>query len=356
MLSGDGMTMRTHISEKTRLYAIEFLRIFFIFFIILGHIMERYPEIKSGVLSFLHTKEMNTGFGVEFFFIIGGFFLYKRILSPYNTFELIKKIYVRLVPALLFIFLICSVSKTVGFSHFPAILSLCTGLTIPGEITGWGDWYVGVYFWCSLLFIGLFRNNIRQGFLWTAVLCYLTLCLKFNAPYDGWMKTYYTVIGNQVVRGVYSMGIGIVAAYLSDKVKVSKKKGVALFFTAFEVYCCVAIFNYVARSSHSHVNFWEMETLFAALLICIANSLGYVTKYLNKFSKIQLVSRYAYPIFLGHIPFIKFLIQHPDYGFNYTTCGLIILGGAITTGVIEYHLVEKRIVPWVTLYFKKEEA
>lgn len=89
------------LENKPRLYAIEFLRIFFVFFIILGHIMERYPEINQHTLAFFHTKAMYTSFGVEFFFIIGGFFLYKRMLSAPNIFDLIKKIYTRLIPALL---------------------------------------------------------------------------------------------------------------------------------------------------------------------------------------------------------------------------------------------------------------
>lgn len=237
--------------------------------------MEVCTEIETEMLSFLHTTFMQTWFGVEFFFIMGGFFLYKRIKSVPIPFDLIKKIYVRLLPSLLFVFGLCCMSKTVIFSKFPSILFLSTGLTIPGEVTGWGDWYVGVYFWCSLLFIGLFHNNIKQGFLWTAILSYIALCLKFNAPYWGWMKTYYTVIGNQLIRGIYSMGIGLMAAYLSEKIQVSKQKSLTCFFTVIEAYFLMLVFNYIARSSHSHVNFLEMEIIFAMLLISIENSLGY---------------------------------------------------------------------------------
>lgn len=341
--------------KAEKIYTIEFLRVFFVFFIILGHIMRQNHFIKENVLNFFNTKTMHTWFVVEFFFIIGGFFLYNRILSTPNIFTLIKKIYTRLLPPLLFVFFLCVISGTCSFNKFPTILSLTTGLTIPGEVTGWGDWYVGVYFWCSLLFISLFSNNLRQGFLWASALSYITLCLKFNAPYDGWMKTYYTVIGNQLVRGIYSMGLGITAAYLSDKVRIIDKIGVTLFFGAFEIYCLISIFTYIARASHTPFNFWEIEIIFALFLISTANSLGFISKYLNKVKKIHLISRYSYPIFLGHIPFIKFLLQHQNCGFNDTTFGLIIMEGAILTGVIEYHLIEKKVVPWITKYFQKEE-
>ena len=344
------------LENKPRLYAIEFLRIFFVFFIILGHIMERYPEINQHTLAFFHTKAMYTSFGVEFFFIIGGFFLYKRMLSAPNIFDLIKKIYTRLIPALLLVFLLCVVSDTTSITKFPSIFSLTIGLTIPGEATGWGDWYVGVYFWCSLLFIGLFYGNIGRGFLWTGILAYFTLCLKFNAPYDGWMKTYYTIIGNQLVRGIYSMGIGITAAYLTDKIKIPNKKSIRVIFTILEAYFLICVFNYIVRTSHSHFNFFEMEIIFAFLIFCIANSYGYISKYINSFSKIQLISRYTYPIFLGHIPFIKYLLSHQNCGFDDTACGLIVLGGALLMGIFEYHIIEKKFVPWIINYFKKEVA
>lgn len=325
-------TRANTLEKQPRLYAIEFLRIFFVFFIILGHIMEMYPEVKTNVLAFLHTKEMNTWFGVEFFFIIGGFFLYKRIQIAPSNFELIKKIYIRLMPALLFVFLVCLVWGTnnpkLYFSKFPLVLTLTAALGFSKEATGWGDWYVCTYFWCCLLFIGLFSNNLKQGFLWTALLSYFTLCLKVSAPYEGWMKTYYTIIGNEFIRGVYSMGLGITAAYLSDKARFADKKVVSIFFTIREAYCFVAIFNYIARASHNRFSFFEMEIIFALLLICIENSLGYITSYLNKFSKIQLISKYTYSILLCHIPCMSILWSHDHYCLAGTTCGFIVTGGS----------------------------
>ena len=351
------MQIQTNTLEKhPRLYTIEFLRIFFVFFIILGHIMKKYPDVESKILFFFHTKEMHTWFGVEFFFIIGGFFLYKRIMTTPDIWSLIKKIYLRLFPALLFVFFLCVMSGSVKLYKIPTILSLTTGLTIPGVVTGYGDWYVGTYFWCSLLFIGLFSNNFKQGFLWTGVLSYFTLCLKFNAPYDGWMKTYYTIIGNQFIRGIYSMGIGIATAYLAEKVSVSDKKGLRFFFTLVEVSGLVLIFNYIARPSHAHLNFWEMEIVFSLWLICVAKSLGYISIVFNKMSKVQFVSRYSYPIFLGHIPFMKYIPEHGNFGLSPTICGLIIMVGGIMTGIFEYHFIEKKVIPLITKYFKKEGA
>ena len=313
--------------------------------------MLRYPKIRYNVLSFFNTKEMRIWFCAELFFVIGGFFLFKRLQSHINVWDLIKKLYVRLTPALAFTFALCCIGGTVDFHRFPSILSLSTGLSIPDEVMHWGDWYVGVYFWCSLLFIGLFYNNLRWGFVWAVILCYLALCLRFNAHYDGWMKTYYTVIGTAFIRGIHGMGIGIFAAFLSDKINIVKKKSVSIFFTVLEIYFLWTIFYWLLRTPHSHLNFLEIEILFALLLICIVHSLGYLTKYLNKIKNIQLISRYAYPVMLGHIPVLKFLEMHKNYAQNGLACGLII-GGGILIGILEYHLVEQKIVPWVKKFFK----
>lgn len=315
--------MQKKANEKSsRLHAIEFLRVFFVFFVILGHCMQISSELNYYVLKFFHTEKMQTWFCVEFFFIIGGFFLYRKIISAQTIWDLIKNIYLRLFPGLLFIFLLCVVIQPFSIYKLPLILSLTTGLTIPGDATGWGDWYVGVYFWCSLLFIALFYNNIKQGFLWTAILSYFALCLKFNAPYEGFMKTYYTIVGNLLIRGIYSMGLGMAAAFLAEKISFVDRKGVRFFFTVVEGLGLFLIFNYIVRASHNHLNFWGMEIVFAVLLICIANSLGYFSTILNNMSKIQSVSRYSYSVFLGHIPIISYLQTHGGYAD--TSCALIL--------------------------------
>ena len=339
--------------EKNRLYCIEFLRIFFVFFIILGHIMGQYPGIRSEIFNFFHTKEMRTSLGVEFFFMIGGFFLYKRILTAPSIFDLIKKIYIRLIPALLFVFLLCALSFTTTIISFPTILSLTTGLSLPGEVIGFGDWYVGVYFWCSLLFIALFYKNVKQGFLWAGILSYFAFSLQLHVSHE-WMDTYYKIIGTEFVRGIYSMTLGFVAAFLSEKVSLPQKKSIRFVFTLVEAYCFITIFNCIIRSSilnsvvrswRGYLNILEIEIVFTILLICISNSLGYITAYMNKIKNIRFLSKYAYGIFLGHIPIIKYLLKYTHLGD--LTCFLIIIIGAVILGVLEYHIVEKKIVPWI---------
>ncbi len=339
-----------------RIYTIEFLRIFFVFFIILGHIMQMYPEVKSNVLDCLNTRETHTWFGVEFFFIIGGFFLYRRISSEQNIWELTKKIYIRLMPPLLFVFLVCFVVGTKNselyFSRFPLILTLTAGVGLPGEATGWGDWYVSTYFWCSLLYMGILWSNPKGAFLWIGILMYCGLILKFNAPYE-WMGTYYTIICTDFVRGLYSFGLGIVIGYLSLKIKKLHRIEIRLFFTVLESYFLFCIVNYIARSSYSQFSFWEIELIFSFFLICCVHSLGYITQILNNCNKVYNFSKYTYSIFLCHIPCMSILWAHNHYGLSGETCALVILGGAIIIGIAEYHLIEQKLVPYLKKYFKE---
>lgn len=352
------MAEKLLISEKPkRIYSIEFLRIFFVFFIILGHIKEMYPDVGAKVLNFFNTTEMHTWFGVEFFFIIGGFFLYKKIVNISKPFEFIKKLWLRLFPALFFVFLLCCLFGTQNhnlyISRLPLIGTLTAGMGLPGEATGWGDWYVSTYFWCCLLYMGIFYACCKHAFLWVCVLIYLTVCLKFHGDYT-WMGTYYDIICTEFIRGIYSVGLGILTAYLSDKVKIVPKLALRLFFTGAELYCLLSVFNYIVRASVNNFTFWEIELVFAFLVVCMAHSLGYITSFLNKFSFIQFASRYVYSIFLCHIVCFSVLWSHDHYGFSGGTCAYIIFTGAIILGVFEYHVIEKKLVPWLLNYFSKD--
>lgn len=334
---------------NNKLYFVEFLRIFFIFFIILGHIINRYPDLSESVFDFFDTKNMQTTFGVEFFFIIGGFFLYKRLTQKLELSILIQKYYFRLLPCLFFIFLICVFFKLNELYDFPLICSLTSGLSIPGEILGWGDWYVSVYFWCSLLYIYFFIKLNKHSLFITLILIYITICIKFHAPHS-WMSAYYNLIGSEVIRGIYSIGLGIIASYISEQ--IFKKKSIEnlffkLLFTIIEIFSLIAVYNYIVRFNHNHFNFFEMELVFCLLLISIDNSCGFISKILNKVSYIYYISRYTYSFFVCHIFFIRYLFINNFSNLNSFDCALFVILGTLFLGVFEYHVVEKLFIKFI---------
>lgn len=340
--------------KQNYLYSVEFLRIFLLFFVILGHILIMFPATNELVLSFFDSNGLRGWFGVEFFFIIAGFFLFKRIQETSSAVNLIKKTYWRLMPPLLFVFLLCVIFTHLNIQKVPSILTLTTGLSIPKEVTRWGDWYVATYFWCSCFLIGLFLSCKKQAFLILYTVMYLLLCLKFNAPDLGWMKTYYTVIGNQFIRGIYSMGIGMTAAFIADKLTLKTTPVTQICYTFVEVFGLLSVFSYIIYPLKSHFTFLEVEIIFAILMISFHSSYGYISSTLNQISQIKYISRYTYSIFLAHILPIRLLNLSKDTPPRHDLMPLFfVFGLAITIGVFEYHIVEKRVVPWLKKIFIK---
>lgn len=335
------------------LYSIEFLRILFLFFIILGHTIEIFPTTRQLALSFFHSDELRGWFGVEFFFIMGGFFLFNRIQKTSSAFDLIKKIYSRLTPPLVFIFLLCVLFTNVNIQKIPSILTLTTGLSIPKEIIGWGDWYVGTYFWSSCFLIGLFVSCKKQAFLVLCTVMYLLLCLKFNAPNLGWMETYYTIIGNQFIRGIYSLGIGMGAAFIANQLTLKKTSVTQICYTFVEVFGLIGVLSYIIYPRNSYFTFLEVEIVFAILMISFYSSYGYISSYLNKISQIKYISRYTYSVFLAHILPIRLLYFSRDKNLNAFEPLLFVFGMAIAIGIFDYHIVEKKVVPWLKKIFYK---
>ncbi len=80
-----------------RLCSIELLRVILTFLIMTGHFVLLFPEVYNQINpKFFH----QTGWGVECFFIIAGFFLYNRIKnSQRDVGALFKGLYWRVAPA-----------------------------------------------------------------------------------------------------------------------------------------------------------------------------------------------------------------------------------------------------------------
>ena len=339
--------------QSNYLYSVEFLRIAFLSLIIIGHIGEILPYINRFILKFFGTSTFKGWFGVEYFFIIGGFFLYNKIQQADNAFSLIKKIYARLVPTLLFIFLLCVVFTGSKIHQLPSILALTTGLSIPSVTIGWGDWYVGVYFWSSCLLIGLFMTCKKQAFLFLCIIMYILICLEFNAPYLGWMKTYYTFIGNQFTRGICSMGIGMTAAFIATQLSLKKGPITEILCSIVEVLCIISTFSYLIFPKSTPFTFLEIQIIFGILMISFNSSYGYISTILNNISYIKYISRYTYSIFLAHIIPIRLLDSLSQKNISEFKVFFIVFGMAISICILEYHLIEKKLVPWLKKCFIK---
>lgn len=337
-----------------RIYSIEFIRIVLVFAILWLHSLLS----CSKLLAEYPFRGAHMNHAVEFFFIIGGFFLYRRIISNRSSCELICKTYWRFLPGLLFAFLLLVCTGPYPFSHIFILLSLTGGSGLAFPFHG-PSWFLSVYFLFTCLAVGLFRYNSKLGWTVLGVLVYAGLMLHehgqvlaggHNGQHINVMDTYYNIIGVFCSRGICSMGIGMMTAFFALKINPLKKNGFRLFCTVFELYALIHFFIYLfGKSSYGYI---EIQVLFALLLISMSNSLGYLSSLMNKVSSIPAVSRYCFSIYIMHEVLLKWRTWFlPE--LKYIDGAIFIVGGGIVLGVLEYHLIEKFLVPKLILYFKK---
>ena len=213
--------------NNKRIFSVEFLRIWAIIFIFIGHIGQRYPEEIKLFSQYIFGVEYNNWWmGVELFFVIGGFFLFKRANSTTSPYLLIKKTWLRLIPGMLFAFAICTITANVGLFYLPSVLLLLGGTAMHAHVLAGGDWFIGAYFWISCLIICLFCSlSRRSAFLVLGILVYLAITIKINATVEkkgAWLDTYYTFIGTGICRGIYCMGLGVAAGLISENILFSR--------------------------------------------------------------------------------------------------------------------------------------
>lgn len=350
-------------NAKPKLYMVEALRVVLILSIFFLHVIGNYPAKGKETLQLLFgASSQHLDVAVEFFFIIAGFFLYKKLVSDTSPFEQIKRIWLRLAPGLLFAFLLCVCFCKVRLAHLPTILTLAVGTeqAVPyGHILKCGDWFVGVYFWVSCLLLGIFQLPKRAAFLVLGVLMYalLTLYLSYlkNAikfpvsPSIG-------IISAGMIRGIYSMGLGVFTGFLAQQIVLPQRLIAKLVGTAFEVWCLVTIYIFIFRPHHSHIGYWEIMATMAMLMLSISQSWGYLSQMLNKCARIQYISRYVFPSLMGHMVMMRLLDTHNKFNLEFADALMLVIAGGIALGIIEYHLVEKFIVPKIAKYIKSASS
>lgn len=343
----------------TRLYAVEFLRILFISGIVFGHTADQIcPSLKDIFLQVFHTKSHMLWFGVEGFFIIAGFFLYRSIIANKSSaFEHIKKIWIRLIPALLFAFTILAISGIVHWWKVIDLLFFIPGTGLAPEVIWNSEWFVCVDFLISCLVIGLFNYSRKSAWVIVGVLTYFALSLQLHArpvKYSNVIDmVYYTLIANGICRGWVCMMLGMLAAFISQNLSLHRGKLLRVAATILEGLALYILLDYMR---HSRVRFspLEVELALTLFMVSVAHSLGYISSILNRISWIQFFSRYTYPFLIGHAVMIKCVKEYAS-SLDNDYKAVMVIGGGILLGVIEYHLVEKFLVPKIRAYLSRDQ-
>lgn len=344
--------------KSKRIYSVEFLRIWFILCVIVYHIYKVSPQIEGDLLQLFHSSGMRLGTATDLFFVIAGFFLYRRIAQGTSgAGEMIKKIYLRLLPVTLFALIICLALGRIKMSNIPFSIAQINGTgTWVGLVLGRGDWFIGVYFWTSCLFIGLFQTKFR--WLGLGIITYLSLLMLFRnsvIPPKQFALTnalYYGVISYGLICGISCMGIGMFSAYVADNVARIPKWPIRIIFTIFEIYCLLNIYKYLFDIKACQFSRFNMLLLMGGFMISMVHSWGYISTILNKASAIQYASRYTLPTLYGHIICFHILSRFHNFGWGEYPCGIFVLGGGILLGIMEFHLFEKWLMSKIKFCFR----
>lgn len=323
--SGDG-------AKCKKLYTIEFLRIIFILGIVFGHIGQViHPKLQEIFLNFFHTKYHKLWFGVEGFFIIAGFFLYRSISAHKGTaFMLIEKLWVRLVPAMIFAVVILSSMGIVPWWKILDVSYFLPGTGLSPEVIWNSEWFICVYFLISCLMIGLFNYSEKLAWLIVGIMAYVALSLLLHARpvrnYGVIDGMYYTLVSYGTCRGIVCISLGMIASFISDNLFLPKGRLFRIVATCLELITLYILFSYMLRTSLVHFTGLEVELGFTFLMISISHGWGYISAVLNRMSWIQLFSRYTYPFLIGHAIMIKFFrSSHISLEPNYKS--IMITGG-----------------------------
>ena len=342
-------------NKTRRIYFIEFLRLFLILAIFLMHLGQVIdPELGDKMRLLCQTKAYKVGFGVEIFFLIGGFFLYQNLArtSKFRLSTAVGKLWLRLMPGLIFCYLILVLLGARKWCLFPFVFIPSSGWGICGELVGFGDWYVGVYFFTSCLFISLFSTSHKSAWIWVSVLLFTCLCMQKNVkPVKG---MYYGFLTHQMVRGLSCMALGIIASHLAGICgNVRKNIFLRSGATIYEVLTLFMIVSYMYRTTEVPYDPIALEFAAALLLISVYHSWGAVSALLNRISWIMYISRYTYSILLVQGMLIYYFKFNHNFGMTPSTCVWIIFLVAIPCIMIEYHLIEKRVSPYLVNKLKR---
>ncbi len=336
--------------ERKRIYFVEFLRIFLILTVFLFHLGLIDTEMKKSILEFFGTSKWDLAFAVQPFFIIGGFFLYGRLAKEetVNVFSGIGKLWMRLMPGIIFCFTLLVILGVRDWWQFPFCFFPSADYGLPGGLVGCSDWFVGVYFATCCLFTALFAASRQSAWIPICILMLVCWCTQmYIKPNSGLMSggLYYGILTPRFATAMCCMGLGMVAGYLSAHWTPRVSVFLRLVATGVEGLALFMLFNFMYRTSLVHYRFIAVHLATAALLISAAHGWGYISAFLNRFSGVMYVSRYTYSLLLIQGMLVVYFRVNHNFGMDAHVCSLIILCASVPLILIEYHIIEKWLTP-----------
>ena len=336
-----------------RIASVEFIRVALCSLLILFHGRFLFGPFLQDLFHSTRTFFENGRICVECFFIIGGFFLLKNMEKHEQQLaDFAKKMYVRLMPCLLLVTLVFVAAGWIKTRLLIDCIFLIPGPLTNPQVLSLGSWFVCAYFWVMLLYFTVLQ--MKSQIRWAIVLglVYVALSLQRNGPLVGnvWDGLYFGWLGAGMVRAIGGIGLGILVAAVHTYFHSNGKWIVRCGLTLLEVFAIVELFRYSVHTT-SHANVIEVQLIFGLLLLLstCAGQAGYISSWFNRQQWIVYASRYTYAVFIIQMLSYKLLKS-----WRLGPIPSLVLGFAIPVvlGMLEYHIIEKKVVPLVWRYIK----
>ena len=272
-------------SSMKKIYSIEYLRIIFLAVILFLHCCLNMPDLHKS-LNYIAFSGTRLYICVEYFFVISGFFLCKKLMdTDLSAVDIIKKMYIRFFPAILFAYILALLFGTSKLRYIPTMLTYTFGMSLNtgvfhDEIIGVGDWFIGALFWTSALITFIFRAFPKFSHIILGILIYVGFALQLTFPQQDFLSPYYGIYGASIARAMSCMGVGMAVYYLSKKVFFNKNVLTMCAFTFLEVLCAVLLCSYAMGSVK--ITYFQNIINFSLLLFIMVNSYGYISKFLKQ--------------------------------------------------------------------------
>lgn len=174
----------------------EFLRLVFTFGIVVYHLTERLDIVNDGWL------------GVEFFFVLSGFFMTLTFDPARSTYDFAKSKIIHFVPLLLLCAFLGKAKPVPVISNVLFLQS--TGLS--DDVVPPQSWFLAVLFWASLFYFYMMKIcRVQSDRLIFALLTFFSYAACRHFGWDGMIGGVFSV---RLLRGVAGMGLGYFTASL----------------------------------------------------------------------------------------------------------------------------------------------
>lgn len=125
--------------------------------------------------------------------------------------------------------------------------------------------------------------------------------------------------------------------------------------TLLEAVATAMILFFLFRRDHMLCGPVAVEMSMAMLLISAANNWGYITKFFNRINIIQYISRYCYSLLVCHGVTIALFKRNKNFAMDPTSSVYVYLIATIIFTLLEYHLIERFLVPKIKAYLSRDQ-